>query len=121
MAIKPKRNPGRRTQAQNQRNAKNIEFTVRGLKPNGLKRKAQTYLIELSNAIWDAFQSHITSKHVIYTINSELVPNATADQNTKLHSLEQQNKKLTTLFKEQQVNLVNQSCSQPANANEKSR
>ena len=34
-----------RDNQQNQRNAKYIEFTVRGLRPTGLKRKAHEYLI----------------------------------------------------------------------------
>ena len=106
---------------QNQRNAKNIELTVRGLKPTELKIKAQEYLIEHPNATWDALQTHITSKNVTYTIISELVPNATSDDNTKIHSLEQQIKELTVIFKEQQVNQVNQSSSRPANADNKSR
>ena len=105
----------------NQRNAKYIEFTVRGLKPTGLKRKAHEYLKEHPNATWDAFQTHITSQFVIYTISSELVPNAISDQNTKLHSLEQQIKELTALFKEQQVNQVTQSNPRPANPDNKSR
>ena len=75
---------------QYQRKANYIESTVRGLKPNGLKRKAHEYLIEHPNATWDAFQTHITSKDVICTISSELVRNSTSDQNTKFHSLEQQ-------------------------------
>ena len=49
------------------------------------------------------------------------MPNATSDQNTKLHSLEQQSKELTALFKEQQVNQVTQSNSRPANIDNKSR
>ena len=106
---------------QNQRNAKNIEFTVRGLKPTGLKRKAHEYLIEHPDATWDVLQTHITSKDVIYTVSSELEPNANTDQNTKLHSLEQQIKELTALFKEQQVNQVTQSSSRPTNAHNKSR
>ena len=86
-----------------------------------MKRKAHEYLIEHPNATWDAFQTHITSKDVIYTISSELVPNSNTDQNTKLHSLEQQIKELTALFKEQQVNQVNQSTSRPTNVDNKSR
>ena len=113
-------NAGRDNQ-QNQRNAIYIEITVRGLKPTGLKRKAPEYLIERLNATWDAFQMNITSKDVIYTISSELVPNATSDQNTKLHSLEQQIKELTALFKAQQVNQITQPNSRPANADNKSR
>ena len=48
-------------------------------------------------------------------------PNATSDQNTKLHSLEQQIKELTAIFKEQQVNQITQPNSRPANADNKSR
>ena len=110
-----------RDNQQNQRNAKYIEFTVRGLQSTALRRKGHEYQIEHPNATWDAFQTHITSKDVIYTISSELVPNVTTGQNTKLHSLEQQNKELTALFKEQQVNQITQSNSRPANAYNKSR
>ena len=86
--LKPIGTQVERDNQQDQRNAKYNDFTIRGLKPSGLKRKAHEYLIEHPNATWDAFQTHITSKDVIYTISSELMPNATTDQNTKLHSLE---------------------------------
>ena len=49
------------------------------------------------------------------------MPNATSDQNTKLHYLEQQIEELTALFKEQQVNQITQPNSRPANADNKSR
>ena len=114
--LDPNGTQAERDNQQNQRNAKYIEFTVIGLKPTGLKRKAHEYLIEHPNATWDAFQTHITSKDVIYTISSELVPNVTTDQNTKLQSLDQQIKELTAFFKEQQVNQVAQSSSRTANA-----
>ena len=89
--LDPNGTQAERDNGQNQRNAKYIEFTVRGLRATGLKRKAHEYLIEHPNATWGTFQTHITSKDVIYTISSELVPNATSDQNTKLHSLDKQN------------------------------
>ena len=110
-----------RDNQQNQRKVKYIEFTVRGLKPTGLKKKAHEYLIEHLNATWDAFQTHITSKDNIYTINSELIPKATSDQNTKLHSLEQLVKGITASFKEQQVNQVNHPTLRPTNVDNKSR
>ena len=119
--LDPNGTQNERDNQQNQRNAKYIEFTVRGLRPAGLKRKAHEYLIEHPNATWDAFQTHITSKDVIYTISSELVLNAISDQNTKLHSLEQQIKELTALFKEQQVNQVNHPTPRPTNVDNKSR
>ena len=119
--LDPNGTKAERDNQQNQRNAKYIEFTVRGLKPTGLKRKVPEYLIEHPNANWDAFQTHITSKDVIYTISSELVPNSTSDHNTKLNSLEHQIKKLTALFKEEQVKQITQFNSRPANADNKSR
>ena len=119
--IDPKGNQAERDNQQNERNAKFIELTVRGLKPTGLKRKAHRYLIGHPNATWDAFQLNITSKDVIYTISAELVPNATSDQNTKLYSLEKQIKELTAIFKEQQVNQITQSNSRPSNADNKSK
>ena len=120
-SLDPNGTQPKRDNQQNQRNAKYFEFTVRGLKPTGLKKKAHEYLIEHPNATWDAFQTHITSNDVIYTISSELVPIATSDQNKKLHSLEQQIKKLSALFKEQQVNQVSHSTARPTNADNKSR
>ena len=119
--LEPNGTNAERDNQQNQRNAKYIEFTVRGLRPTGLKKKAHEYLIEHPKATWDAFQTHILSKDVIYTISSELVPNATSDQHTKLRPLEQQIKELTYFFKEQQVNQVPQSNPRPANADNKSR
>ena len=119
--LDPSGTQAERDNQQNQRIAKYIGFTVRGLKPTGLKIKAPEYLIKHPNATWDAFQTHITSKDVIYTISSELVPNTTSDQKTKLLSLEQQIKELTALFKEQQVNQITQSNSRPANVDNKSR
>ena len=119
--LDPNGTQAERDDQQNQRNAKYIEFTVRGLKPTGLKRKAHEHLIEHLNATSYAFQTHITSKDGIYTISSELVPNANSDQNTKLHSPEQHIKELAALFKEQQVNQITQSNSRPTNADNKSR
>ena len=49
------------------------------------------------------------------------MPNTTTDQNTEFHSREQQIKEITTIFKEQQVNQVNQSSFRPANADNQSR
>ena len=111
--LDPNRTQAERDNQQNQRNAKYFEFTARGLKLNGLKRETQKFSIEHPNATRDAFQTHITSEDVICTISSELVVDATTDQNTKLHSLEQKIKEITTLIREQQVNRVNQSNSRP--------
>ena len=82
--LDPNGTQNERDNQQNQRNAKYIEFTVRGLRPTALKRKAHEYLIEHPKATWGAFQTHFTSEDVIYTISSELVPNATSEHQTPL-------------------------------------
>ena len=64
-------------------------------------------MIEHPNATWDAIQTHILTEDVVYTISSELVPNATTNQNTKLHSLDKNIKKLTILFEEKQLDQIN--------------
>ena len=119
--LDPNGTKAERDNQQNQRKAIYIEITVKGLKLTGLKRKAPEYLIKHPNATCVAFQTHITSKNVIYIISSEQVPNATSDHNTKLHSLERQIKKHTAVFKGQQVNQLTQSSSRPANAGNKWR
>ena len=53
--LDPKVTQAERDNQQNHRNAKNIEFTVRGLKLTGLKTKDHEYLMGQPNATWDAF------------------------------------------------------------------
>ena len=64
-------------------------------KQTALRKKAHEYLKEHQNATWDAFQTHIMSKAVIYTINSEIcliplpirIPNSTLWSNRLKDSL----------------------------------
>ena len=63
----------------------------------------------------------MTSKIVFYKVSPGLVSNATTDQNTKLHSLEQHIKDPTIFFNQQQVKPVNESNSRPAQVEDKSR
>ena len=106
---------------QNLRNQKYFDFTIRGLTPSGLKRKAHEYLIEHPNATWDNFKDHVANKELIYSVRSEFVPNSTNDQNSKLDSLEKHVRQLSTLLKEQQVNALNQANTRTNDMNKKSR
>ena len=74
----------------------------------GLKRKAHEYLIEHPNTTWDNFKDHVANKDLIYSVSSEVVPNSTNEQNSKLDSLEKQVRELSKLLKEQQGNALNQ-------------
>ena len=64
---------------QNVRNQKYIDFTIRGLTPSVLKRKAHEYLIEHPNATWDNFKDDVVNKDLIYSVGSKFVPNSTND------------------------------------------
>ena len=90
------------------RNQKYIEFTVRGLKPLALKRKAHEYLIEHPDTTWNNFKTHLTNKDVIYSVSSELAPNSTNDQSSRFNLMGQQIKEIMSLLKEQQFNLTSQ-------------
>ena len=52
-----------RDNQQNQKNAEDIEFTVRGLKPNGLKRKAQEEVEDLKVQNHDGCRI----EHIVYS------------------------------------------------------
>ena len=83
-------NQNERDAQQNLRNQKYIDFTIRGLTPSGLKRKAHEYLIEHPNTTLDNFKDHVANKDLIYSVSSEFAPNSTNEQNSKLDSLEKQ-------------------------------
>ena len=114
-------NQNERDAQQNSRNQKYIDFTIRGLTPSGLKRKAHEFLIEQPNTTWDNFKDHVANKDLIYSVSSEFVPNSTNEQNSKLDSLEKQVRELSTLLKEQQVNALNQANTRTNDVNNKSR
>ena len=103
------------------RNQKYYDFTIRGLTPAGLKRKAHEYLTEHPNTTWDNFKDHVANKDLIFSVSSEFVPNSTNEQNSKLDSLEKQVRELSTLMKEQQVNALNQANTRTNDVNNKSR
>ena len=114
-------NQNERDAQQNLRNQKYIDFTIRGLTPSGLKRKAHEYLIEHPNTTWDNFKDHVANKDLIYSVSSEFVPNSTNDQNSKLDSLVKQVRELSTFLREQQVNALNQTNTRTNDVNTKSR
>ena len=88
-----------------------MEITIKELKPVGLKTKAHEYLMEHQNSIWGAFQTHITTGDFFYAFNSELILEASTDQNTKLNAFEWHVKELSILLKEEPVNQLNQNSS----------
>ena len=91
------------------------KITGRGLEPNEMIK-------ELMNS-WEStrIRIQVTSKDLIFAINSELAPKATTDQNTKFNALEQDVKERFILLNKQQVNQLTQRCTKPHDVNKNSR
>ena len=53
-----------RTAQARQRRQKYIDYTLRGLRPRYLQRKAQEYFMEHPNATWNNFLTHLFNKDV---------------------------------------------------------
>ena len=51
-----------RTAQARQRRQRYIDYTLKGLRPQYLQRKAQEYLMEHPNATWNDFSTHLISK-----------------------------------------------------------
>ena len=50
-----------------------IDYTLRGLRPRYLQRKAQEYMMEHRNAIWNAFSTRIIQRDVSYQVSSNFL------------------------------------------------
>ena len=53
-----------------QRRQRYIDYTIRGLRPRYLQRKAQEYLMENPNATWNDFSIRIIQRDVSYQVSS---------------------------------------------------
>ena len=61
---------GERTAQARQRRQRYIDYTLKGLRPRYLQRKAQEYLMEYPNAIWIEFPTHLINKDVSYQVST---------------------------------------------------
>ena len=52
-----------------QRRQRYIDYTLRGLRPRYLQRKAQEYLMEHPNPIWNGFSTRIIQRDVSYQVS----------------------------------------------------
>ena len=53
-----------------QRRQRYMDYSLRGLRPRYLQRKAQEYLMEHPNATWNDFSTHIIQKDVSFQVSS---------------------------------------------------
>ena len=102
-----------------QRRQRYIDYSLRGLRPNYLRRKAQEYLMEHPNATWNDFSTHIIQKDVSFQVSSNFL-NDEEQTKAELASLGQEMKNLRTELQEHRINAV-EGTSKPVDPNPKGR
>ena len=85
-----------------QRSQRYIDFTLRGLRPRCLQRKAQEYLMEHPYATWNDFSTRTIQKDVSYQVSSTFL-NDEEQTKAQLASLGQEMKNLRSELQEHRV------------------
>ena len=111
-------NAERDAQARQQRQ-RYMDYSLKGLRPRYLQRKAQEYLMEHPNATWNDFSTHIIQKDVFFQVSSNFL-NDEEQTKAELASLGQEMKNLRTELQEHRVNVV-EGTSKPVDPNQKGR
>ena len=88
-----------------QRRQRYLDYTLGGLRPRYLQRKASEYLMENPNATWNDFPSRIIQRDVSYQISSNFF-NDEEQTNVQLASLRQEMKTLRSELQEHRVNAL---------------
>ena len=94
-----------RTAQARQRRQRYIDYTLKGLRPRYLQRKAQEYLLEHPNATWIAFSTHLFNKDVSYQVSTSFL-NDEEQNKARMASLGQELKNLRTELKEHRINAL---------------
>ena len=88
-----------------QRRQRYMDYSLRGLRPRYLQRKAQEYLMERPNATWNDLCAHIIQKDLILEVSSTFLSHE-AQTKAELATLRQEIKNLRSELKEYHVNAV---------------
>ena len=88
-----------------QRRQRYMDYSLRGLRPRYLQRKAQEYLMERPNATWNDFFAHIIQKDLILEVSSTFLSHE-AQTKAELATLGQEIKNLRSELKEYHVSAV---------------
>ena len=88
-----------------QRRQRYIDYSLKGLRPRCLQRKAHEYLMERPNATWKDFCAHISQKDLILEVSSTFLSHE-AQTKAELATLGQEIKNLRSELKECHVNAV---------------
>ena len=97
--------PAERTAQACQRRQRYIDYTLKGLRPRYLQRKAQEYLMEYPNATWNDFSTHLINKDVSYQVSTSFLNDEEQDK-AQMASLGQELKNLRTELKEHRINAL---------------
>ena len=88
-----------------QRRQRYMDYSLQGLRPRYLQRKAQEYLMERPNARWNNFCAQIIQKDLILEVSSTFLSHE-AQTKAKMAALGQEIKNLRSELKEYHVNAV---------------
>ena len=108
-----------RTAQARQRRQRYIDYTLKGLRPRYLQRKAQEYLMEHPNATWNEFSTHLINKDVSYQVSTNFL-NDEEQNKAQMASLGQELKNLRTELKEHRINAL-EGNQKPIEPNQKRR
>ena len=117
--IAPADHGAERTAQGRQRRQRYIDYSLKGLRPRYLRRKAQEYLMENPNTTWNDFFTRIIQRDVSFQVSSNFL---TDEEQTKaqMATLGQKEKNLQSELQEHRVNAVEGS-SRTVDSNQKGR
>ena len=105
VGIAPDDKNAERTAQARQRRQRFFDYTLKGLRPRYLQRKAQEYLMEHPNATWNDFSTHFFNKDVSYQVSTSFL-NDEEQNKAQMASLGQELKNLRIELKEHMVNAL---------------
>ena len=88
-----------------QRRQRYIDYSLKGLRPRYLQRKAQEYLMENPNATWNDFSTRIIQRDVSFQVSSNFL-NDEEQTKAQMATLGQEMKNLRWELQEHRVNAV---------------
>ena len=94
-----------RTAQGRQRTQRYIDYSLKGLRPRYLQRKAQENLMEHPNATWNDFSTHLINKDVSYQVSTRFL-NDEVQNKFQMAPLGQELENLRTDLKEHRVNAL---------------
>ena len=88
-----------------QRRQRYIDYSLKGLRPRYLQRKAQEYLMENPNATWNNFSTRIVQRDVSFQVSSNFL-NDEEQTKAQMATLGQETKNLQSELQEHRVNAI---------------